>query len=160
MRINYIENTDPYYYRDEKTADKNATQLNYTKTNAALISLYKAATNPDIKLRYAYQLVRFNHYSRKYQPAIDAFQTYVEPLKLKNHMYYYALDQKAGAERGLKLFDKANWDFFQVFKNTKNNVLFYDFLGNDALKKPAPLNFFKKFNVVELPEIYCQNGLK
>lgn len=36
-----------------------------------------------------------------------------------------------------------------IFKNTKNNVLFYDFLGNDALKKPAPLNFFKKFNVEE-----------
>lgn len=120
MRINYIASPDAYYYRDEKTSDKNATQLNYTKTNNALISLYKTTSNPEIKLRYAYQIVRFNHYNRKYQTATDAFQTYVEPLKLQNHMYYYALDQKAGAERGLKQFDKANWDFFQVFKNTKN----------------------------------------
>ena len=36
-----------------------------------------------------------------------------------------------------------------IFKNTKNNVLFFDFLGNDTLKKPAPLNFFKKFLVEE-----------
>jgi CBS domain-containing protein len=36
-----------------------------------------------------------------------------------------------------------------IFKNAKNNVLFFDYLGNDALKKPAPLNFFKKFNVEE-----------
>lgn len=36
-----------------------------------------------------------------------------------------------------------------IFKNTKNNVLFFDFLGNDTLKKPAPLNFFKKFNIEE-----------
>ena len=36
-----------------------------------------------------------------------------------------------------------------VFKTRKNNSLFYDFLGNDTLKKPAPLNFFKKFNVEE-----------
>jgi CBS domain-containing protein len=36
-----------------------------------------------------------------------------------------------------------------IFKNAKNNVLFYDFLGNDALKKPTPLNFFKKFNLEE-----------
>lgn len=36
-----------------------------------------------------------------------------------------------------------------IFKNTKNNVLFFDFLGNDTLKKPAPLNFFKKFNLEE-----------
>ncbi|MBC7494070.1 MAG: nucleotidyltransferase, partial [Flavobacterium sp.] len=36
-----------------------------------------------------------------------------------------------------------------IFKNTKNNVLFFDYLGNDTLKKPAPLNFFKKFIVEE-----------
>lgn len=28
----------------------------------------------------------------------------------------------------------------------KNKTLFFDYLGNDALRKPAPLNFFKKFN--------------
>ncbi|EKT4498427.1 CBS domain-containing protein [Flavobacterium psychrophilum] len=31
----------------------------------------------------------------------------------------------------------------------KNKALFFDYLGNDALKKPAPLNFFKKFNEEE-----------
>ncbi len=36
-----------------------------------------------------------------------------------------------------------------IFKNAKNNTLFYDYLGNDALKKPTPLNFFKKFNLEE-----------
>ncbi|TDE00642.1 DUF294 nucleotidyltransferase-like domain-containing protein [Flavobacterium sandaracinum] len=36
-----------------------------------------------------------------------------------------------------------------VFKNAKNNTLFFDFLGNDALRKNAPLTFFKKFNVEE-----------
>lgn len=36
-----------------------------------------------------------------------------------------------------------------VFKNTKNNALFFDYLGNDALRKNPPLNFFKKFNVEE-----------
>ena len=36
-----------------------------------------------------------------------------------------------------------------VFENTINNTLLYDFLGNDALRKNAPLSFFKKFNVEE-----------
>ena len=36
-----------------------------------------------------------------------------------------------------------------IFKNASNNTLFFDYLGNDALKKPSPLNFFKKFNVEE-----------
>ncbi|MCW2118408.1 DUF294 nucleotidyltransferase-like domain-containing protein [Flavobacterium sp. 7A] len=36
-----------------------------------------------------------------------------------------------------------------VFENTINNSLFYDFLGNDALRKNSPLSFFKKFLVEE-----------
>jgi CBS domain-containing protein len=36
-----------------------------------------------------------------------------------------------------------------IIKNTQNNALFFDFLGNDALKKNAPLSFFKKFIVEE-----------
>ena len=35
-----------------------------------------------------------------------------------------------------------------IFK-IKNKILFFDYLGNDALKNPAPLNFFKKFNEEE-----------
>lgn len=34
-----------------------------------------------------------------------------------------------------------------VFKNTEKNTLFFDYLGNETLKKPAPLSFFKKFNL-------------
>ncbi|MDG2431367.1 DUF294 nucleotidyltransferase-like domain-containing protein [Flavobacterium sp.] len=36
-----------------------------------------------------------------------------------------------------------------IYKNAKNNTLFYDFLGNDALRKNSPLSFFKKFIVEE-----------
>jgi len=36
-----------------------------------------------------------------------------------------------------------------IFNNTRKNKLFFDYLGNDALRKPAPLSFFKKFNVEE-----------
>ncbi|MEO5777888.1 MAG: DUF294 nucleotidyltransferase-like domain-containing protein [Flavobacterium sp.] len=36
-----------------------------------------------------------------------------------------------------------------ILKNTKNNALFFDYLGNDALRKQAPINFFKKFNLEE-----------
>ena len=36
-----------------------------------------------------------------------------------------------------------------VLKNSKNNALFFDYLGNDALRKNPALNFFKKFNIEE-----------
>ena len=119
MKISYGENTDSFY-NDSDQPIKNATNLDYNKTISALTSLYNAAKNPEIKLRYGYQLVRFNHYVHQYQKSVDAFNTYVEPLQLKSAPYYLALDQFAGAQRGLQLFDEANWNFFQVFINSKS----------------------------------------
>lgn len=119
MKINYIESADSFYYREPETG-KNATQLDYNKTIAALTSLYNAAKNPEIKQRYAYQLVRFNHYTRNYDAAVKAFKTYVEPLRLKGAPYIMALDQLAGAQRGLGMNSEANWNFFQVFRDSKS----------------------------------------
>ncbi|NBU81459.1 MAG: CBS domain-containing protein, partial [Flavobacteriaceae bacterium] len=39
-----------------------------------------------------------------------------------------------------------------ITKNTKNNALFFDYLGNDTLRKNPPINFFKKFNLEEVGE--------
>jgi CBS domain-containing protein len=36
-----------------------------------------------------------------------------------------------------------------ILKNTKNNALFFDYLGNDTLRKNPPINFFKKFILEE-----------
>lgn len=119
MRINYVEGADSFYYREDEN-DKNATQLDYNKTISALTSLYNAAKNPEIKQRYGYQLVRFNHYTRNYDSAVQAFKTYVQPIKLKGAPYYMSLDQLAGAQRGLQLGNEANWNFFQVFMNSKS----------------------------------------
>ena len=119
MRINYVESADSWYRSSEENA-KNATQLNYDKTIAALTSLYNASKNPEIKLRYGFQLVRLNHYTRNYQSSVDAFRKFVEPLQLKSAPYYMALDQLAGAQRGLKMTQEANWNFFQVFMHSKS----------------------------------------
>ncbi|QOW11442.1 hypothetical protein Q73A0000_14245 [Kaistella flava (ex Peng et al. 2021)] len=119
MRINYVESPDSFYFYGDKNAE-NATQLDYEKTISALTSLYNAAKIPEIKLRYAYQLVRFNHYTRHYEESTEAFKKYVEPLQLKSAPYFMALDQLAGAQRGLNKSQEANWNFFQVFMKSKN----------------------------------------
>lgn len=119
MRIKYVESgNNYYYYRDTSALD--ATHLNYTKTVAALNSLYNATKDKNIKMRYGYQLVRFNHYTRNFKAAIDAFNKYVAPFNTKNAVYYMALDQMAGAQRGLKMKGDADWNFFQVFMHSKN----------------------------------------
>ncbi|WP_407403466.1 hypothetical protein [Chryseobacterium sp.] len=119
MRINFVESADTFYYRENEVS-KNATQLDYNKTISALTSLYNAAKNPEIKQRYGYQLVRFNHYTRNYEASISAFKNYVQPISNRGAVYYLALDQLGGAQRGLNLGTEANWNFFQVFKNSKS----------------------------------------
>ncbi|GEN75027.1 hypothetical protein [Chryseobacterium hagamense] len=120
MKINYVETPDSFYYRENENSSMNATNLDYGKTVAALTSLYNAATNPEIRQRYGYQLVRFNHYTRNYDAAVQAFKKYVEPIKLRGSAYFMALDQLAGAQRGLDMKSDANWNFFQVFMNSKS----------------------------------------
>ena len=119
MKINYVDTPDSFYYR-ENESDKNATSLDYAKTVSALTSLYNAARNPEIKQRYGFQLVRFNHYTRNFDVALQAFKNYVQPISLRGAAYYMALDQLAGAQRGLQMGSDANWNFFQVFKNSKS----------------------------------------
>ncbi|KPH11385.1 hypothetical protein [Chryseobacterium sp. ERMR1:04] len=119
MSINYVESSNSFYDNEDKTS-KNATNLDYDKTVSALTSLYNAAKNPEIKQRYGYQLIRFNHYTRNYDVALQAFKTYVEPVKLKGPVYFMSLDQLAGAQRGLEMKNDANWNFFQVFMNSKS----------------------------------------
>jgi len=119
MKINYVETADSFYYNEPGTG-KNATNLDYNKTIAALTSLYNAAKNPEIKQRYGFQIVRFNHYTRNYDAAVKAFKTYVEPSRLKGAPYIMALDQLAGAQRGLGMNSEANWNFFKVFRDSKS----------------------------------------
>ena len=119
MSFTYVESPNSFYNSGPE-AEKNAKQLDYPKTINALTSLYNAAKNPEIKLRYGYQLVRFNHYTHNYDKSVEAFKTYIQPLKLKSAPYFMALDQMAGAQRGLGNGAEANWNFFQVFSNSKS----------------------------------------
>lgn len=105
-----------YYSGDYKTAN----QLNYTEVTLHLQKNWKAAKDKELKLRYGYQLVRFAHYNHRYEEAIQMFDTYVEPLNYKSAMYYHALSQKAGAERGVGEVMSANYNFFTVFAHSKN----------------------------------------
>lgn len=80
--------------------------------------LYAATKNTDVKLRIAYQLVRLSHYGGFNDDAIRYFNTYVEPLKQKTLLYYYALEQKGGALFNQKKFAEAGCAFAEVFHNT------------------------------------------
>jgi hypothetical protein len=117
MRISISpDDTWGYYSETINTAD----QLDYNKVINVLQRSWRAETDNELKLRYGYQLVRFAHYNRKYDEAIRFFNEYVASLHYQPAMYYHALSQKAGAERGAGNIIAANADFFQVFVHSKN----------------------------------------
>lgn len=105
-----------YYPEDRGTVG----DLNYNEVMLTLQKNWKSTQDKELKLRYGYQLVRFAHYNGNYDEAIKLFATYVSSLNHKPAMYYHALSQKAGAERGLGRLLQANRDFFEVFSNSKN----------------------------------------
>ena len=97
-----------------------AADLDYEKVMNVLQRSWAAETDNELKLRYGYQMVRLAHYTCRYAEAADFFEHYVESLNYRPAMYYYALNQRAGAERGLGNTFRANHMFFTVFANTKN----------------------------------------
>jgi hypothetical protein len=112
-----VLNTDQWNDRD---SSKSVSEIDAAKTMEVLIKSWKAEKDKWLKMRYGYQLVRLAHYNRDYADAIANFDKYVASLGVKNIVYYYALNQKAGAERGLGGLSDAMRDFMQVFINTKD----------------------------------------
>lgn len=141
MRVKFVENPNSFYFDDDTNA-KNATDLNFTKTVSDLEKLYHNARNKDIKLRYAYQLIRFNHYNLDFNSAVAVFDQFVAPLKQKTPVYYMALSQMAGAQRGMGEKDEANWNFFQVFlhSNRERQSSYMSMVLTDSLSFKHILN--------------------
>ncbi len=116
-----VENTDDgWYFGDIR---KKMTKSDFMSTAKDGNILYAETKNIDIKLRIAYQLVRLSHYGGFNDDAVRYFNTYVEPLKQKSLLYYYALEQKGGALFNQKKFAEAGCAYAQVFDNTTDRKI-------------------------------------
>lgn len=125
LYLSYAKYLEPYMriIQDERYSwddELHVGKLDYDQIIKVLERSWHAEDDPELKLRYGYQLVRFAHYNKKFENSINYFKEYVECLNHQTTMYYYALEQKAGAEYGLGNFLQANRDFFEVFLHSKN----------------------------------------
>ncbi|MFD2033651.1 hypothetical protein ACFSKL_02555 [Belliella marina] len=127
LYLSYAKYLEPYmavkstgynYWGDRP--ENNVSELDYETVTNVLERSWKAESDKELKLRYGYQLVRFAHYNLRFAEAIGYFETHVESLNHRPIMYYYALDQKGGAERGIGNHMQALNDFFKFFTHTKN----------------------------------------
>lgn len=158
MMHNYVDTGESWSYVDR--SGKKATNLDDQKVMNVLLKSYQAETDPELKMRYAYQMVRFAHYTNQYNQAIQLFNKYVVPLNKKSVMYYYVLDQKAGAERAVGNYIQANYDFFEVFSHTKNRKE----SAYNSMKVTQDLNFEQMLKKVktdqEKIDLYLLIGYK
>ncbi len=113
-----LENNYGYWPYSEKPF--HAGELDYEEVIARLKTGWEKSRQKELKLRYGYQLVRLAHYTHRYEESIAFFDTYVESLRFRPAMYYHALSQKAGAERGNGEVSLANYHFLQVFTHSAN----------------------------------------
>jgi len=81
-------------------------------------SLLADEKNEQLRLRYAYQIIRVFHYSKRYQDAINFFEEQVESKFKKSEIYYYAMDQVAGCYYSMQDYDRAAYLFLQVFSHS------------------------------------------
>jgi len=75
-------------------------------------------TNPQLKARYYYQIIRIFHYTKNYSDAIVFFESKVENKLPKNEIYYYILDQVAGCHYSAGNHDLAAYYFTKVLNKS------------------------------------------
>lgn len=86
------------------------------------VEFFKAATSDNIRLRYAYQIVRLAHYAKLYDRAIELYEYLIPKLDVpiidgeKSIIYYWALGHKAGAMRSLGENVEASYLYSQIFR--------------------------------------------
>jgi len=80
--------------------------------------LVKIISNPQLKARYYYQIIRIFHYTENYSDAIVFFEANVENKLAKNEMYYYILDQVAGCHYSAGNHDMAAYYFTKVLNKS------------------------------------------
>ncbi len=81
---------------------------------------FAVAAHAQIKLRYAYQIIRAYHYSRNYADAVGFYEQSVKPLADDTEIYYYAMDQAAGCYYSLGDYERAAYLFMKVFQGSRD----------------------------------------
>jgi len=116
--------SDAFQYRSNYSWDYDQILQNSAPDVTPLLSegipLFQAAKDPQIKVRYAYQIVRTFHYSKQYQEAIDFFENNSLAKENKDEIYYYLIDQLAGCYYSLEQYEQAALRFIRVFSNSRD----------------------------------------
>jgi hypothetical protein len=95
--IMYAKQVEPYVYAPNEWESPKKDEAKIAKLVKNGIQLYNAAKKDIFKLKYAYQVLRLNHYSGDYVSTISNYESLVSPLTTKSVMQPLCLSLKAGS---------------------------------------------------------------
>lgn len=121
--LRFAKNCEPHVNQDwqnyweisEAIADRNTAAMEKLILEGK--QLYKNAISPEIKLRYAFQVVRLAHYSGNDVLTVKSYDSMVATLNLDGICKWWALGHKAGALRNLGRYPESAYCYSQVFEH-------------------------------------------
>jgi hypothetical protein len=95
--IMYAKQVEPLVYAESEWDVPKRDAAKVTKLTKNGVQLYNAAKKEIFKLKYAYQVLRLNHYSGDYTSTISNYENLVSPLTIKSVLQPLCLSLKAGS---------------------------------------------------------------
>lgn len=154
LYLSFAKKCEPHALAKEMFWDDDKNEYTREKRDSATmqqlvhdgINLYRETNNPELKLRYAYQVMRMAFYSGEYPQTLMLFNTLLPPHST-HFLYYRCLSLKAGALYRTGKKSEAAYYFSHVFDSS------------DELKTQAYQGFRWAVNGdVSNVLIYCKNN--
>lgn len=79
------------------------------------LELAQEESNPFLKNRYGFQVVRLDHYMQYNEKALVHFQEFMELTPQTHYIYYRSLEQRSGAAFNLEEWGKAAEGYLEVY---------------------------------------------
>ncbi|MFA8434146.1 MAG: hypothetical protein ACEPOZ_06490 [Marinifilaceae bacterium] len=107
----YYDKTDWSYKRRTKPKEE------YDAIIAEGLSYYNACTDPFLKFRYGYQLIKLYRYSGQKEQCLAFYQQMLQECGQETPVKYWSLSQVAGCQNQLGMRVKAQHNFLKVYLN-------------------------------------------
>jgi hypothetical protein len=108
----------PIFQPWEQDSTKKRAPFDATNLDRLLQQALTSTTDPFLRERYWFQLLRSHFFNGKPQAAIQVFDNYKQQFQ-KNKLWYRSLAYTAGAYRNLHNYSKANYYYSRVFDSCK-----------------------------------------
>ena len=147
--LNYLifaKKCEPYVISHNYWSEIKRDTTGMSKLTEEGLKLYSDCTNKFIKQRYAYQVIRLEHYSYHFKKTVNLYDTFFGNDTSHNLIKYWALSHKAGALQSLGKIAESNYLFSRIFDKCPSKKL----IASDGYKTISDSSFHASLD-------FCKN---